>query len=114
VKEISYKIKNNTIAIDFDGVIHKYSKGWQGLENAYDPPNDGTIEAIKKLKSMGFRLVIFSSRTVSVIEEWLDKHQLSECFDEVTNTKIPARIYIDDRAYHFTSWEKTIKDLFSD
>mgnify|MGYP003657985253 FL=1 len=59
MKEISYEIKNNTIAIDFDGVIHKYSKGWQGLQNAYDPPNDGAVESIKRLKELGFRLVIF-------------------------------------------------------
>tara|TARA_R110002110_G_scaffold81298_15_gene211497 strand:- start:2399 stop:2773 length:375 start_codon:yes stop_codon:yes gene_type:complete len=112
MKEISYEIKNNTIAIDFDGVIHKYSKGWQGLQNAYDPPNDGAVESIKRLKELGFRLVIFSSRSVPVINEWLKKYELEEYFDEVTNTKIPARIYIDDRAYHFESWEKTLKDLF--
>ena len=75
MKEISYEIKNNTIAIDFDGVIHKYSKGWQGLQNAYDPPNDGAVESIKRLKELGFRLVIFSSRSVPVINEWLKKHR---------------------------------------
>jgi ribonucleotide monophosphatase NagD (HAD superfamily) len=112
MKEISYKIKNNTIAIDFDGVIHKYSKGWQGLYNAYDPPMEGAVAAIKKLKSAGYRLVVFSSRAVPVIQEWLHKYDLDDCFEEVTNTKIPARVYIDDRAYHFDTWEKTMEDLF--
>ena len=114
MKEISNEIKKNTIAIDFDGVVHKYSKGWQGMENAYDPPNTGAIMAIKELKKKGYRLVIFSSRNVSTIEEWLLKYDLSTYFDEITNTKIPAKVYIDDRAYHFTTWEKTLEDLFND
>jgi len=114
MKEISNEIKKNTIAIDFDGVIHKYSKGWQGLDNAYDPPNEGAISAIRDLKSKGYRLVIFSSRTTSVINEWLKKYDLEEYFDDVTNTKIPAKVYIDDRAYHFETWGKTLKDLFND
>ena len=112
MKEISYEIKNNTIAIDFDGVIHKYSKGWKGLENAYDPPNDGAVASLRRLKGMGYRLVIFSSRTVHVIEAWLKKYDLEDCFDEVTNIKIPARVYIDDRAYHFKNWEQTMAELF--
>ena len=112
MKEISYKIKNNTIAIDFDGVIHKYSKGWRGLYNVYDPPNDGAIESIKKLKERGYRLVIFSSRPVEPINKWLEKYELESYFDEVTNTKTPARVYIDDKAYHFESCKKTMEDLF--
>ena len=112
MKEIDEEIKKKTIAIDFDGVIHRYSKRWQGMDNAYDPPMDGAVEAIKRLKDEGYRLGGFSSRDVKVIGEWLLKYNLDVYFAEITNTKIPAKIYIDDRAYHFESWEKTMEDLF--
>jgi UDP-glucose 6-dehydrogenase len=111
---ITADLKNRTIAIDFDGVIHRYSRKWQGMNNAYDPPMPGAIDSIKELKRKGYRLVIFSSRTVSVIKEWLEKYELTEYFDEVTNTKIPASVYIDDKCYHFDSWEQTIKDILSE
>jgi len=112
MKEIDDAIKKNTIAIDFDGVIHRYSKRWQGMGNAYDPPMEGVVDAIKRLKEEGYRLVVFSSRSVPVIEEWLKKYDLDSYFAEITNTKVPAKVYIDDRAYHFTNWDKTMEDLF--
>lgn len=111
MKEIDIEIKKNTIAIDFDGVIHRYSQGWQGMGNAYDPPMTGTESALQRLKDAGHRLVIFSSREVSVIYDWLRKYKLDGYFDDVTNTKVPAKIYIDDRAYHFENWEKTMEDI---
>lgn len=111
MKEIDEEIKKKTIAIDFDGVIHRYSKRWQGMANAYDPPMEGAIEAIKRLKAEGYHLIIFSSRDTNVIRKWLVKYDLDTYFEDVTNTKIPAKVYIDDRAYRFESWEKTMEDL---
>ena len=101
MKEVKTEFKERTIAIDFDGVIHRYSKGFQGLENAYDPPTLGTREALDTFKERGYRLIIVSSRTVSVIKEWLEKYNFSHYFDEVTNIKQPARYYIDDHALRF-------------
>jgi len=37
-----------TIAVDFDGVIHAYSKDWHD-GTVYDKPVDGSIEALEKL-----------------------------------------------------------------
>ena len=37
-----------TIAIDFDGVIHKYSKGWHD-GTIYDKANEGAFEFIREL-----------------------------------------------------------------
>lgn len=50
-----------TIAIDFDGVIHKYSKGWQD-GTLYDEHVDGVFEAIDLLMTK-YTVFIFSTRS---------------------------------------------------
>jgi adenylylsulfate kinase len=105
-KEISNLDKRKTIAIDFDGVIHKYSQGFKGLDNAYDEPMEGTFKALAKLKSLGYTLKIMSSRPAPVIEEWLFLHGLEGLISEVSNYKFPASIYIDDRGFKFESWDQ--------
>jgi adenylyl-sulfate kinase len=112
IKEIDNLDKKKTISIDFDGVIHKYSKGFQGLDNAYDPPMDGAINALHELHEQGYILKILSSRPKEVIYPWLEKWHISHLIDEVSNHKFPATIYIDDRGYHFTDWDTTIKGIF--
>lgn len=52
--------KRSSIALDFDGVIHRYSRGW-GDGKIYDPPMDGAPEAIERLNKE-FNLVIFTAR----------------------------------------------------
>lgn len=106
MKEVKTEFKEKTIAIDFDGVIHKYSKGFQGLYNAYDPPTEGTESALKELKKEGYRLIIVSSRPVEPIKEWLKKYNLINYFDDVSNTKHPAKYYIDDHAIRFPKNEE--------
>ena len=103
MKEVDDHFKAATLAIDFDGVIHKYSKGFQGLQNAYDVPNEGTREALEELIKRGFRLIIVSSRPVNVINMWLEKYDMVKYFEEVTNIKRPASFYIDDHALHFNN-----------
>lgn len=114
MKEVKTEFKEKTIAVDFDGVVHKYSKGFQGLDNVYDPPMPGAKEALQELKDLGYRLIIVSSRPVEPIRKWLASEGMLEFFDDVTNTKHPARYYIDDHAVRFekdspTNWEDTLK-----
>jgi hypothetical protein len=63
-----------TICIDFDGVIHRYSRGWQGGE-IYDGMTDGFVAWALRAKEH-FTLVIYSSRSSSMpgrlaMQEWL-------------------------------------------
>ena len=104
-----------TIAIDFDGVIHKYSKGWQNGK-IYDDPIEGALEAIVELVNKNYKVVVFTTREYTgAVREWIIT-KLHECkavkgksFDmknfEVTNTKPPAIAYIDDRGIRFTNWK---------
>ena len=119
MKEVATKFKEATIAIDFDGVIHKYSKGFQGLDNAYDEPMPGVLDSLIKLRDKGFRLIIISSRPVPIIKEWLLKYDMSHYFDDVSNTKHPAKYYIDDHAIRFdkndlSAWDKTLRFIEED
>jgi adenylyl-sulfate kinase len=103
--------KKRTLAIDFDGVIHKYSLGFQGRTNAYDGPMEGAVEGLKILYNDGYILKIMSSRPKEVIYDWLEEYGISDLITEVTNDKIAAAMYIDDRGYHFRDWETTINEI---
>ena len=112
-KEVSNLDKRKTVAIDFDGVIHAYSQGFKGLDNAYDEPVPGTFEALTKLKSLGFQLKILSSRPAPVIEDWLKKYGFDGLISEVSNHKFPATLYIDDRGFRFRDWNEQLDEIMS-
>ena len=112
-EEMNSLDKSKTLAIDFDGVLHKYTSGFKGLYNAYDEPMPDTKWALDKLKLQGWKLKVCTSRPKEVVIEWLEKWNFSEYFDEVSNVKFPATLYIDDRAFHFQSWKQTIDEISS-
>lgn len=93
-----------TVVFDFDGVIHSYSSGWQGLTNIPDPPVPGIKEAINEIRESGYEVVIVSTRTADIdgymaVREWLEEHGIE--VDRVCSEKPPAIVYIDDRAICF-------------
>ena len=49
-----------TLAVDFDGVIHKYSDGYRD-GTIYDKPKENAIKALKKLCEQ-YNVVIMTSR----------------------------------------------------
>lgn len=103
---------DKTIAIDFDGVIHRYAKGWHD-GTTYDEPMAGAFDALIKL-SKNYKIVIFSARPVEQIRRWMnewwrkEKHGVSTPPYEITNIKPTAFAYIDDRAIRFTNWRDII------
>ena len=113
--------QRRTMAVDFDGVIHRYSKGWRD-GTIYDPPVEGAREALARLHRR-YDLVIFTTRVnpalhgaetqMDRILAWLARHDFrrGEHFDEITHVKPPALAYIDDRAVRFTTWDATMDEL---
>jgi hypothetical protein len=109
-------VKPRTICLDFDGVIHAHSHGWQGESVIPDPPVHKVDQAIAELRK-DYRVVVFSARCrtdegVAAIQAWLIKHNIE--VDEVCRDKPPAHVYVDDRAVCFSGdWQKTIADIHS-
>ena len=107
------------IAIDFDGVIYKNSKGYHD-GTLYDEPIEGALEAIKSFSDKGYTIVIFTGKVkpdrpspnektmIQLVEEWLEKYKVKQYIKEVTSEKPRALIYIDDKGYRFTDWASTL------
>jgi len=109
------------IAVDFDGVIHRCSKGFHD-GTIYDVPIEGSLEAVKTLAAK-YTIVVYSAKArkdrplvngktgVELIWEWLEKYDFAQYVKEVTAEKPRAICYIDDRAVHFENWNDTINVL---
>jgi len=120
LKKVKKEIES-TIAIDFDGVIHKNSKGYHD-GSIYDDPVEGTKEALKEL-SQKYDLVIFTCKArldrplvdgetgIELIKEWLIKHGLNTYIKGVSLEKPAATAYIDDKGITFRDWENALLDL---
>lgn len=113
-----------TIGIDFDGVLHRYSKGWHD-GTIYDPPMEGALEALESLLE-DYAVFIFTCRDIQSVCEWLQfrgvctvsalpgaefKFWNNRNCVLVTNQKIPAIAYIDDKAIRFDNWYQALNDL---
>ena len=106
-----------TIAFDFDGVIHKYRKGWQNGE-IYDNINRNILQLIKDLLDEGHIVFILSSRSRFQIKRFFKHHKSIIPFEFETfsilkkfwtkkgvcgicNHKAVFDVIIDDRALNF-------------
>jgi hypothetical protein len=102
-----------TICLDFDGVVHAYSKGWQD-GSIYDGMVPGFLEWAAEAQKH-FILCIYSSRSSSdegrlAMGKWL-ADQLRKWKGEpieftMSAEKPPAWVTIDDRAVRFDgNWD---------
>lgn len=104
---------NGTIAVDFDGVLHAYRKGWHD-GTIYDDPVPGSRSAMAALMDRGYTIVIYSTRCYDrKVGDKVEKNQVSEMIEWLTRHQIPfsrvhtepgkplCKLFIDDRAYRF-------------
>lgn len=106
--------KNRTICIDFDGVLHDYSEGFQG-EDVFGDMITGADLATQILKKQGNTIIIYTTRpSTDALKNWLKEHNIS--YDYINENpeqpkgcegcKLIADIYIDDRGICFRgSWD---------
>jgi hypothetical protein len=114
----TYDSDKNNIAIDFDGVIHNFDKGFHD-GTCYGDPIPGSLESIKEL-STKFKIIIFTAKAKpdrplvngktgkELVSDWLSKYGVLEYVTEITSEKPRAFLYIDDNGYRFENWEDTI------
>lgn len=88
-----------TICIDFNGVLDMYT-GWKGADYTY-PIRAGAKEFLEELKRLGYKVVIWTAADENLVCQWLFDNDLYDLYDSITCEKIPAIIYIDDRAICF-------------
>jgi len=109
------------LCVDFDGVIHSYTSGWQGADVVSDPPVEGAI-AFLLGALQHFDVCIYSSRTsqkggLKAMLTYL-KREAGNCWYDspagpgIENVRFPpqkppAFLTIDDRAICFDGdWSK--------
>jgi hypothetical protein len=144
-----------TIAVDFDGVIHAYTKGWHD-GTIYDPPLPGALVGLRLLMEQD-SVFIFTTREAEQVMPWLEEQGFDVTADDrcgtclgagggqeldaddrpagpawecdackgsglltfwnqrgqllVTNRKLAATAYLDDRAVRFENWDQALTDL---
>lgn len=126
-----------TIVVDFDGPLHDYLEGW-GDGSVYGNPVEGSREALGTLMA-GFAVAIGTARTdlapvAEAIRRW---YGIQTVIDTpagrchfwnvrgavlVTNRKLPAAAYIDDRAYRWWppgggdnfGWKPVLQEVIGD
>ena len=120
LEKIKDEITSN-VGIDFDGVMHKNSKGYHD-GTIYDDPIEGTKKALEIL-SKKYTLIIYTCKAnperplvngktgTELIWDWLEKYDLKQYISEVTNKKPRALFYIDDKGIRFTAWELALQEI---
>lgn len=121
IRKHSYPDETVNIGIDFDGVIHRCSKGFYD-GTIYDSPVDGSLEAVKEI-SKKHNIVVYTAKAKpdrplvngktgqELVWEWLENNGFGEYVSEVTSEKPRAAFYIDDKAYRFENWKDTMDFL---
>lgn len=121
IRKHSYPDEKINVSIDFDGVIHRCSKGYHD-GTIYDDPILGVYEALEEIskehtiiintcKAKPDRGLVNGKTGTQLVWEWLEKHNLAKFVSKVTSEKPRARVYIDDKGVTFNNWKQTLLEL---
>jgi hypothetical protein len=98
---VCYNEQPKIIAIDFDATLTDYD-GWKGKDHKGNIL-DGAREFLEELYESGFEFYIVTSRSIEGIQEWLVENKIDHLIKGITNMKIAAHCYLDDRAIPFNN-----------
>ena len=105
------KTFKKTILIDLDGVLNEYTGDFD--KDFIPPIKAGAKDFLKKL-SNDFDLKLFTTRNKILATKWLIENNIDVFFEDITNTKDLAWLYIDDRCINFDgSFENLIDSIKS-
>lgn len=101
------------ICIDFNGVIDTYD-GWPGYVRDYAPA-EGVHNFLKELRKYFNTIVVFTATIpLTTVKVWLEVNNLDPHVDFLTNWKLPAVVYIDDKAVcHRGDFDETLEQAIS-
>lgn len=121
IRKHSYPDEEINIGVDFDGVIHKCSKGYYD-GSIYDEPIQGSFEALKKL-SEKYTVIVYTCKAkpdrglvngktgTELVWQWLKNHNMAQFVSKVTSEKPRAVAYIDDKSIKFKEWSSCLKEV---
>lgn len=114
-----------TLCVDFDGVLHSYTSGWNGVATIDDPPVEGAIAFLYDALKV-FKVAIYSSRSsspagIDAMRAYIAWHAAAAKFDYGTTqwwlqlewpvNKPSAWVTLDDRAITFTGQWPSMAEL---
>jgi hypothetical protein len=100
------------LAIDFDETLHDRQHPKPGMKMGR--PMLGAVEAMQALKAAGNMLIVHTfwpTDRQQHVRDWLDYYKIP--WDDVTNVKPNAAVFLDDRAVRFTGdWATALDDIY--
>jgi hypothetical protein len=98
------------VCVDLNGVLDAY-QGWRGPEH-WDAPRPGAAEFLRTLNERGFDVIVHTTRWRDDAVRWLEQHGLMQFVSEVTDRKVAAHVFVDDRAVCFRGdFNETLREI---
>lgn len=93
------------LCLDFDGVIHSYDSGWNGIAIINDDPVPGACAFLVAAANV-FDVAIYSSRSarvegIAAMQFWLHKHMTDHLVDVEAGGSEQPDVHPAERAFEF-------------